>query len=108
MHYWHKGGAAIRAAYRRVQYEAIHYNVRIVYRYGAQGVDPDRRGDNGTAVNVQAGSGEGLICKERKSVVWPRRGYMGLYRHGLAFPNQGLWRQAAFLGGPRDHGASNP
>ena len=106
--YWQPGSAAIRAANRRVQYEGKYCSVRVLYRHGAQGADPDRRGDNGIAVNVQVGSMEGLPCKKKTSAVWPRRGYKGQYGHGGAFPNKGLWGQATTLDGPKDHGATNP
>ena len=40
-----------------------------------------------TDLKVQVGSREGLPCKEGTSVVWPRRGYRGLYNHGGSLPN---------------------
>ncbi len=58
--------------------------------------------------NVHVGSREGLPLKERLAVVWPWRGYRGLYRHGGAFRNQGLWGQAAALGGSGVHETTNP
>ena len=41
-------------------------------------------------------------------MAWPRRGYRGLYRHGGAYPIQGLWGHAAAPAGSGVHGATNP
>jgi hypothetical protein len=59
-------------------------------------------------LKAHARSMEELPCKEGTSVEWPRRGYRGLYRHGGALPNQGLWGEAESLVGPGNHGAFDP
>ena len=56
-------------------------------------------------LKVQAGSKEGLTCKEGSvpDMVWSHRGYKGLYRHKGALPNQGLWGQAVALARSRSN-----
>ncbi len=38
------GGASLNVADRRVHYTALHFIVRVLYRLGTQGTDPNRRG----------------------------------------------------------------
>ena len=51
----------------RVQYTAPHCGVRVLYRLGAQGADPGRRGDIGTAEHMRLGNRRvGEYCRTRE------------------------------------------
>ena len=71
MPYGHPGGASTRGANRHVQYTVPHCNVRVLYRLGAQGADPDRRGDIDIVVNFTSMHEARLPCKEEITSSWP-------------------------------------
>ena len=70
MPYVQPGGVAIRVAYRRVQYAQC--NVRVLYRLGAQGADPDRWGASGKLCFFSSTHGERLLCKGETRSSSPR------------------------------------
>ena len=75
--YEHLGGASARVAVdRRVQYTAPHCGVRVLYRFGAQSADPDRRGDTGIVENSRPSTERDCRARRRPLLRGRGRGMM--------------------------------